>query len=683
MQVITSTPPLPLDAPQWARFRQREQLRKAMLEGRFDEVERTMAALEAAWWQSTGATDDHYTFLATGGGLFDYASVDAGLRLVRLHAWREACPGSYHARQILGQYYFRRACDIRTAGWASEVGEDQWLAAHMACVTAAEHLLEAMALSERPALAAETMMQISQYLGQPDFVDALFRGSPMEQTMQREAFEPDLYEAACARLARHGLKPPGTLTAKLPASLPPLQKGDAQNPGYYWLRYCLSLRPRWTEILAAYAQYLSPRWGGDDGEVEKFATGPLCSALNEQERNTVRWPGVHDALTLPDYPEPGDVREIAAREKIFKKWLARDLSDGLRFTSLGKYANFTHYSLADAALAHQRHVESIRYCKPPETYLVVDGPFRDFTNLMLIKHVGDAHLEDTEGAYASVLQTAVRHFDEPTILTVAAFAWQFGMWGIEADPAIATKLIDRVAQLEPLYEPDAFTPMHACRMIWDGGFQKEATYLTRAFAERRVYSGAASMYDITGGIRADADPSRLDRSEADRWLLQAVEEGEPVALYNYAWRLEHVDKLDLTVRENFERVRDLYVGAMHGGVDMAMIRLASIDRRHGTAEGKQQAVAHMKSLVAHDDDHIAGEAYSEVVLAYKYGDGVPQSEFIAMQWFDRYKELFPNHSALDWMETQVYGSTGWQMAGRAMRAFFLGKKLSSEHLPPK
>lgn len=63
MQVITSTPPLPLDAPQWARFRQREQLRKAMLEGRFDEVERTMAALEAAWWQSTGATDDHYTFL--------------------------------------------------------------------------------------------------------------------------------------------------------------------------------------------------------------------------------------------------------------------------------------------------------------------------------------------------------------------------------------------------------------------------------------------------------------------------------------------------------------------------------------------------------------------------------------------------------------------------------------------
>lgn len=57
MQVITSTPPLPLDAPQWARFRQREQLRKAMLEGRFDEVERTMAALEAAWWQSTGATE--------------------------------------------------------------------------------------------------------------------------------------------------------------------------------------------------------------------------------------------------------------------------------------------------------------------------------------------------------------------------------------------------------------------------------------------------------------------------------------------------------------------------------------------------------------------------------------------------------------------------------------------------
>lgn len=175
----------------------------------------------------------------------------------------------------------------------------------------------------------------------------------------------------------------------------------------------------------------------------------------------------------------------------------------------------------------------------------------------------------------------------------------------------------------------------------------------------------------------------LDADEADHWLERAVEEGEPVALYNYAWRLENVDNLDLSVRENFERVQEYYRGGLEGGVDMSVIRLASVDRRHGTEEEKQQAVAHMKSLVAHHDDHIAGEAYGEVILAYKYGDGVPKSEFIAMQWFDRYKELFPSHSSLDWMETQVYGSTGLQMAGRALRAFILGKKLSSEHLPPK
>jgi len=683
MQITTSSPPLPLDGPEWARFRQREALRKAMLERRFDEIERTLGELEAAWWQSTDGADIHYRFLSSGAGLFDYASVDAAVRWEGLTAWSQACPRSYHARQVLGQYYFGRACAIRTAAWSSAVSEDQWVAAHMACVTAAGHLLAAMELSERPALAAETMMQMSQYLGQPDFVDALFRGSPVEKTMQREEFEPALYDAACARLARHGLKPPGTITATLPATLPRPQQADIDNPGYYWLRYGLSLRSRWPEILAGYAQYLSPRWGGDDGEVEKFAAGPWCSALSEQERNAVRWPGVHDALTIPDYPEPGDVREIRAREKIFKDWLARDLSDDLRFMALGKYANFTHYSLEDVKLAHRRHIESIRYGKPPETYPGVDGPFRDFTNLMLIKHVDDKHAEDEEGAYASVLQTAVRHFDEPTMLTVAAFAWQFGMWGIKADPAIATQLIDRAVQLEPLYEPDECTPMHACRMIWDGGFQREATYLTRAFAERRAYSAAASMYDITGGIRPDVEPSLLDESEASRWLMQAAEEGEPVALHNYAWRLEHVDKLDLTVRENFERIRSLYVGAMHGGIDMAMIRVASVDRRHGTADEKQRAVVHMKSLVAHDDDHIAGEAYGEVVLAYKYGDGVPQSEFVAMQWFDRYKELFPDHSTLEWLETQVYGATGWQMAGRGLRAFFVGKKLSSEHLPPK
>lgn len=678
MQTVASSSPLSLEGPGWARLRQQEDLRKAMLARRFDEVESTLAMLEAAWWQPADVPDDRYPFLATDSGLFDNGSVDEALRLDLLSDWSQAYPGSYHARQIIGHYHFRRACDIRTAAWASEVDEDQWVAAHMACVTAAEHLLKAMALSERPALAAETMMQISLYLGQPDFVDALFRGSPVEKTMQREDFEPELYDAACARLAKHGLKPPGVLTATLPASLPPMKEGDLENPGFYWLRYCLSLRPRWSNILTDYAQYLSPRWGGADGEVEKFATGPLCASLSERERNAVRWPGIQDALTLPQYPQPGDVREIAARQKIFDNWLARDLPDRLRFISLGHYANFTHFSLADAELAHQRHVESIRFCKPPGTYPAIDGAFRDFTNVMLIKH-----FEDHEGAYASVLHTAVRRFDEPTMLTMAAFAWQFGMWGIKPDPAMATRLIDRVAQLEPVYEPDAFSPMHACRMIWDGGFQKEATYLTRAFAERRVYSAAASMYDITNGIRPDTDPELLDDKEAVHWLKLAVEDGEPVALHNYAWRLENVDDIDLTVRENFERVRNFYVGAMRGGIDMAMIRLASVERRHGTTEEKQQAVAEMKSLLSHHDDHIAGEAYGEVVLAYKYGQGVPQSEFVAMQWFDRYKELFPDHSTMEWMETQVYGSTGMQMAGRALKAFFLGKKLSSEHLPPK
>jgi hypothetical protein len=265
MQIDTSSSPLPLDGPQWGRFRQREELRKTLLERRFDEVERILAALEAAWWQSADLVDDHYTYLATDAGVFDLVDVDAALRLELLQEWSRAYPASYHARQITGQYYFRRACDIRTAAWASDVGDDQWLAANMACVTAAEHLLQAMALSGRPALAAETMMQISQYLGQPDFVGALFLGSRLEKTMQRDEFEPELYDTACAQLARYGLKPPGILTATLPASLPPPQQGDVKNPGYYWLRYCLSLKPRWVDILATYAQYLSPRWGGDEG----------------------------------------------------------------------------------------------------------------------------------------------------------------------------------------------------------------------------------------------------------------------------------------------------------------------------------------------------------------------------------------------------------------------------------
>lgn len=245
MPTVESLPPLSLDAPLWICLRQQEELRKVMLERRFDEVERLLAELEEAWWQADAVPDDRYTFLATSSALFDNAGVDAALRLELLNEWVRSHPASYHAHMISGEYYFRRACDIRTASWASEVGEDQWIAAHMACIDAAECLLKAMALSQRPAVACETMMQICQYLGQPDFIDALFDGGPVQNTMQRDEFEPDIYEAACAQLARYGLKPPGIATATLPVSAPPVEEGDLQNPGYYWLRYCLSFKPGW------------------------------------------------------------------------------------------------------------------------------------------------------------------------------------------------------------------------------------------------------------------------------------------------------------------------------------------------------------------------------------------------------------------------------------------------------
>lgn len=669
--------PLPLRDPDWSLLRQRNELRLAMLERRFDAVEGILNALESDWWHAVDEIDAHYKSLARAPALFDFATVDAEKRVELLRAWCETYPESYHAHLVLGRYCQGRAGDIRTASWASDVSQEQWHAAAMACALGAEYLLQAIALSPRPALAVEAMMEISRHFGEPDFVAALSHGETPGAPLDREEVGEELFDAAVAHLARHGLAPQKQFPTHLPPALPARQQAERESPSDYWLRYGLAIRPHWPSLIATYSHYLAPRWGGQRGEIEKLVRGPLCASLAEQERNVIRWPGVIDDLTLPAYPEPGEARAVKSVQAAFEQWLARDIPDHIRFDALGKFANFTSYSLRDNVQAHKLHVASVRYCHGTHFYWNVEGPFRDFARLMLI-----FHLPDEEGAFKLILERGVRWFDDPIMLVIAAVAYRFGMWNFERDPALATGLLDRAAQLAGLYVPDTFTPLAVCRMFWDGGSHEQSVYLASELAERRIYQASAFMYDLRRGWLPDTPPDYLDEAGKLHWLDRAVEEGVSTALYNKAYRLEYEDGLDLTERSNFERVRRLYQGALEQGNAMAMIRLASLSRRCGTEEEKQQAVADMKNLIAIDDDDLAGEAYGEIVLAYKYGQGVPRSEYVAMQWFDRFKELFPTHSTAEWLETQVYGDSGWQMAGRALRAFF-GAKASAEHLPPK
>jgi len=672
-----SISPLSLTGPEWELLRQRNALRLAMLERRFEEVEEILGALESEWWQAPDDDLVSYEYLVRAPALFDFATVPADVRVERLQAWNAAFPKSYHARLVLGRYYYGRAGDIRTSSWSSQVSQAQWLAAAMACARAAEYLLESIALSERPAIAAKDLMEISRHFDEPHFVDALFRGETPKMPPSRDDIGPELYDDALALLQRYAIAPPQHFPTALPATLPARLEGEAARPADYWLRVASQIKPGWAGLLSSYANYLTQRWGGEPGEVEKFAKGPLCAPLTEEQLSLVRWPGVNDDLS--EYPEQGNTRAIAAYQKAMDRWLTGKMPDHLRFTAMGSLANFTTYSLGDQQKAHQRHVASIRYCRAPYVYTDAEGAFRDFARLMLMF----GHPDD-EGAFKQILERAVRWFDDPTMLAIAAVAYRFGLWDIAPDHALATLLIKRTNELADIQEATSFSPLHVCRMLWDGDRHEEAVYLASELANRRVYEASAFMYDVRRGWLPDTEPHYLDDAQALYWLERAAEEDISTALYNQAYRLEKVDGLDLTQRENFERVRGLYQRALEQGLPMALIRRSSLLRRFGAEAEKQQAVADMKEVIT-DDDHddvIAGEAYGEIVLAYKYGDGVPRSEYIAMQWFDRFKELHPDHSTLEWLETQVYGDSGWQMAGRALRAFF-GAKPSAEHLPPR
>lgn len=670
-------PPLPFDEPGWQHLNRATELRKAALRGDFAAVEAFYAEEERLFWAATDDTHTEYENLARSPMLFDFATVDAKRRVETMQAWIAEYPDSYHAHLIFGRYCQGRTVAIRTSQLSVNVSDDRWWAAHMAGEIGAVHLLRALELSQRPAVALYTMMNLCVSFGEPAWLDALFVGNqhPVSPSPPEDPANRVVYERALTHLDHYALSLPERYPTRLPAMLPSRMAVDTSAS--YWLRLALKARPGWLLPLHTYAAYRTERWGGERGEIENLATGPLARDLNEKQRNSLRWLVIDD-LAMQGLPPPDRQSAVEEFEEIFRDWLKQDdLDNWDRFVALSRYANFASYSRDDNARAHKLHVEAVRHLHAPGFYHLIDGPFRDFAHKMLIHR-----FPDKEGAFKKVLEYGVRNYSEPTVLVLAAGAYQFGWWGFPVSQVNAQMLLDRAAQLAPDYEKDDFEPCAACRMAWEGGLRDEAVFLTQQLAERRVYGAAASMYDIMRGYwPMEGEMPAAWEEDKLYWLDRAVEDGAPTALYNKAWRLENVDKLDLSIRGNLERCRDLYLGSIEGGIASGHIRVASLMLRFGSPGEAKQAVVDLKSLVDTDDEELAGDAYTQIALAYKYGTGVPQSDFAAMQWVDHAEKVVPSYSGHQWLHDTIYGETSGTMVKRVLGAFFK-RKINAEHLPP-
>ncbi|WP_371412268.1 DUF4034 domain-containing protein [Ensifer sp. NM-2] len=84
-----------------------------------------------------------------------------------------ARPDPYHAHLLFGSYCYAQAWRIRTEKLAREISEDRWWAIEMVWSVGSAHLLRALALSARPALAAAKMSNLHGPFGEPAWLTAL------------------------------------------------------------------------------------------------------------------------------------------------------------------------------------------------------------------------------------------------------------------------------------------------------------------------------------------------------------------------------------------------------------------------------------------------------------------------------------------------------------------------------
>jgi Domain of unknown function (DUF4034) len=154
----------------------RDRLRRCLKSGEYAELETELTRMQATWHSGQVFADPDYEAYCIGDMLFgdDYENLNQQIEVVQ--KWVNALPRSYHANLVLGNLWTSVGAEIRGSGYAQSVSPAQWLGAQMARDKTCALLLYTTNLSPKPALAYAVLMQVTSYLGEPEWLEALFQG---------------------------------------------------------------------------------------------------------------------------------------------------------------------------------------------------------------------------------------------------------------------------------------------------------------------------------------------------------------------------------------------------------------------------------------------------------------------------------------------------------------------------
>ncbi|MFZ2999053.1 MAG: DUF4034 domain-containing protein [Undibacterium umbellatum] len=602
-------------------------LRAALLRSDFEYLEHFFADIDTRSKNNGGDNHEEVQAFVHFHVLFDaYSFPETKKQLALLHAWTAAYPHSYYAHYFLGEIWELVAADIRTTGLAMDVESDRWEAAALARDNAAITLLHALTLDAQPVRALYLMMRLFAYLGEPAWMDYLFRHQAGEVTDNSDDISP----AGHQRFATYGgslLTPP----TQLPALL---QTRDPDEAGYsYWLAQILRFCPNCLDALTTATYYLTPRWYGSHRHMKAFINGPQCAALTEAQRGDLWWVKEFDYLgDLPDHADDDDDNKPGTDKSLhrqaYQQLLARPLLDYTRIDTLFAYAKFcSYYGELDEAYAMAAEACKLQaqcgWHKPVKL-----SNFEYLAQDLIVEGI-----PDPDGVLAHVLQVA-EYFEESSwFLLLACAARHEGKWGMPQKPFPGQfeRLLTLIAAIESKH--DSVTEV--LELLWNGGHEQASWWLAHELAHRGVALAQCFLANVYRGEYEDGPEIQMDEKMAEQWQRSAAAAAIPHSKAVYLLARNYLVPPVFTRQKKPEYLytKQLLEKAMAADIDGAKLLLMQIIINSGSTEEAAWVHAELIPSLLESDDNTE-QLITGVFLSYMYGTGhgVAFSPFLAHAW---------------------------------------------------
>lgn len=659
-----------------ALVKRRAQLRDMFATHQFDALDTLLEQEHQVWLDGPNLP---YTYLWHVNSLFDPAVPDADI-LSHLQSWVAAHPESYHAHHLTGQYWENAAARIRTSNGGQYVEDDRWMGAELARDLGVAAYLRASALHQRPALTFSRLFRLTCYLGEPQWLGVLLQGGePLTYAQRQAQIEPELWEAGLQHLRNEGAPALVELPVALPASLPAREEHEWEEPMHYWLRVTLATRPQDLAIRKECVYFLYPRWGGSHEVMAQFIDGPLCEALTEPERNSLRvtqcWDYLGYDVLLPDAQ---DTENVAYCRKTFDWLLTLELDVDVRAKVLRKYASFLstyarteedgeiHWNKVDMQKAYDLMVEAWQV-DLPESH--PDEGMLD----TLISCVNFAGIEDSFNLMPKFLERCQAWADSAYETAIAALASKFGFYGIAKGQFDSDALLARCRFMKS----DTNFGQAAVN-LFEFISEEAGVFLLHEAADWGEASSMAALSDLYSGHlsrRNGRDPSPYeDREKSDYWQERAADAGSEICQYNIAYCL--IRDNDTLSPEQYQRARELMFGVLrHPNVGRtvwtrAARELSTLLLFSNIAEDQAVCVdVVLPELWNDEDDNNRDYAAGYYAYAFRNGAGVAQNSYLAKVWIDRALEIRPDSQYNHDRANEIYQRSGMLGGVRAKMGF--------------